>query len=216
MVRAFAYLTAVVLVVIGIGVSLVGGQPLVPAAAEYGHGELSFSASFPSEPVSVHAFPSFGGGGVTYSASADGGTLTMSVTALRTLVTTASGSQSGAQLLEHGSLSGLSGVTGSYRDHTAVFHTVRCGHTTDTGLRLTATQNSDRTTFTVQRSVRFPAGIRLCRVVQFASNINPDLTSNGVVWFISASSRGNPALAQAFVSSFQLPSWGDMNSGISP
>lgn len=63
--RAFAYLTAMLLALIGIGVGLVGGVPYVsPPMKSYGVGEMRF----------VAAFPSLTGG--SFFASASSGTLT--------------------------------------------------------------------------------------------------------------------------------------------
>jgi hypothetical protein len=49
-VKAFAYVTAVVLVVIGISLATIGGLPAAsPPVRTYGHGLLRFSAAFPTK-----------------------------------------------------------------------------------------------------------------------------------------------------------------------
>ena len=53
--RAFAYLTVVVLAVIGVGVSLVNGLPELPPLRTYGSSPLRFEAAFPTSLGRVRA-----------------------------------------------------------------------------------------------------------------------------------------------------------------
>jgi hypothetical protein len=68
-VKAFAYVTAVVLAVIGIGVGIVGGLPAAsPTVRTFGHGLLGFSVAFPTKCTgSPHL--GVGPGSVSYLAS---------------------------------------------------------------------------------------------------------------------------------------------------
>jgi hypothetical protein len=191
--KAFAYLTAVVLVVIGIGIGLVGGTPyLLPPSRTYGSGSLAFAVRFPTLEggrVRVLRYPASpsnrsGWGRLMYDVRVWGpDPYGASVNVLQ--LDTVEGSAY-ARVLE-GTIASRFTMSTVLRDGVAMM----IGHPT--------------CAFNIYLSQDSVA----CRSVELFK------TGSNVLWVVQGySSSSIPQVAGAFVSSFQLPSWGDARSGV--